>query len=157
MNRRNLLGALALAAALAAWSGLQGRADDPKAVGKDQAHGAFMDCAKACAICQNQCESCFNHCAHLVADGKKEHVRSMRSCNDCGEICATAAKLSARQGPMVGLICDSCAKACDQCGAECEKFPSDDHMKACAKACRDCAAACREMLKHIGHEHGEKK
>jgi hypothetical protein len=40
---------------------------------------------------------------------------------------------------------------CDQCGEQCEKFPTDEHMKACAKSCRDCAKACREMIKHAAH------
>ena len=34
------------------------------------------------------------------------------------------------------------------CGAECEKFKDDEHMKRCAEECKKCAKACREMLKY---------
>jgi hypothetical protein len=56
---------------------------------------------------------------------------------------------------MSGTICESCAKACDICGAACEKFPDDEHMKRCAQECRECAKACREMLKHVGADKGK--
>jgi hypothetical protein len=87
------------------------------------------------------------HCTFLVAEGKKEHVHTLRTCNDCGDMCATAAKMIARDGVFTHPMCDACAKACDGCGAECAKFPHDEHMKRCADACKDCAKACREMIR----------
>jgi hypothetical protein len=122
-------------------------------------HGSNMDqCATACAECMRACESCASHCAHMVASGDKEHLVTLGTCSDCGEICAAAAKIVSRQGPMAGTICEACAKACDTCCAACEKFPQDKHMNECAKACRDCAKACRNMLQHIGQEshHADK-
>jgi hypothetical protein len=86
-----------------------------------------------------------------VAEGHKEHARTVQTCNDCGEFCAMAAKIVGRAGPMAVPACEGCAKACDVCGDACEKFPDDEHMKTCAKACRDCARACRDMIKHAGH------
>ena len=107
---------------------------------------------KACADCAKECESCFRHCTMMVAQGKKEHVRTLRTCVDCGDLCALAAKLMARQGAFMGLTCEACAKACDGCGAECDKHSNDEHMKRCAKACKDCAKACRDMVKAVGTE-----
>jgi hypothetical protein len=75
----------------------------------------------------------------------------MRLCNDCSDVCATAARLVARRGPLHVEYCELCIKACNRCAAECAKYPDQPHMVACAKACRDCAAACREMVKHAGH------
>jgi hypothetical protein len=122
-----------------------------EAADKD-AHGEhFTACAKACADCMRECESCAHHCAYQVAEGKKEHLTTLGTCADCGEFCAQAAKIVSRHGPMSVLTCESCAKACDVCGTACEKFPDDDHMKRCAKACRDCAKACRDMVGHAGH------
>jgi hypothetical protein len=153
MNRREVLGALGVTAAgLAALAGTPARADEP--TGPHQ-HGELDKCAKACADCMNSCTSCFHHCAHQLADGKKEHAVTMQTCNDCAEICAAAAKIVGRHGPLSGPVCDACARSCDTCAAACEKFASDEHMKACAKACRDCARACREMLKHVGHEQAK--
>ena len=125
------------------------RAADPKSSGHE--HAAHFDaCAKACADCMRECEMCARHCAEQMVAGKKEHAQTLGTCSDCAEICAAAAKVTARKGPLSALICEACAKVCDECCAACEKFPTDEHMKRCAKECRECAKACREMLKHIG-------
>lgn len=125
---------------------------DPAAAGgKKHAgdHAAHMQqCAKACADCMRECDMCARYCADLVAQGKKDHLHTLGTCLDCAEFCASAARIVSRNGPMVNTICEACAKACDVCGAACEKHSGDAHMQRCAKACRDCAAACREMLKH---------
>jgi hypothetical protein len=136
------------ALALAAFGGRSAPGDE-RAAGSAHEHGDDA-CARACADCMLACESCFNHCAGLVADGKKDHARTMQTCNDCGDFCALAAKIVGRHGPMKVTTCEACAKVCDTCGGACEKFPDDGHMKACAKSCRDCAKACREMIKHAG-------
>lgn len=116
----------------------------------DHEHDEHFDrCAKACADCQRMCDSCYRHCADLVAGGNKDHARSMNLCLDCGEVCSTAAKLSARKSTLAGPTCEACARVCDVCAEECEKFKDDKHMTACARECRACAKECRAMLKHI--------
>ena len=114
-------------------------------------HGEhFMKCAKACSACQLECTYCFDHCVKQVAAGKKDHATTVRTCADCGQVCALAATLSASQSPMAMPVCEACAKVCDDCAKACEKFDGDKHMAACAKSCRDCAKECRELLKHLG-------
>jgi hypothetical protein len=115
-------------------------------------HVHFEKCAKACADCMRECDSCARHCAELVAQGKKEHLHTLGTCIDCAEVCAAAARIVARRGPMSHTICEACAKVCDDCGAACEKHAGDEHMARCARECRTCATACREMLKHTGAE-----
>jgi hypothetical protein len=110
----------------------------------------FMRCAKVCADCQLQCDSCFKHCLTLLADGKKEHAKTAQLCADCGECCKTCSTLCARESPLARPMVECCATCCDECAARCEKFPDDKHMAACAKSCRDCAKECRELLKHLG-------
>jgi hypothetical protein len=146
MLSRCLTGLLGLlAVGLLAVTGPEVRAEDHK-------HSEIVDnCAKACTDCLRACESCARHCAGLVAEGKKEHLTTLGTCADCGDICGTAAKIVARRGPLMFTVCEGCAKMCDECGKECEKFPMDEHMKECAKSCRDCAKACREMIKHAEH------
>ncbi len=103
--------------------------DNAAAGDKGHEHGqAFAACAKACADCSNSCASCYHHCVGLLAAGKKEHARTMILCNDCAEVCSTAAKLSARQSPFSAMVCETCAKTCDECGAACAKFSDDRHM-----------------------------
>jgi hypothetical protein len=145
--RRHQLAAAAVALALAGGLGALrlSAADDPH-----RGHAEMEACMKECARCAKECEMCVNHCAHMLADGKKEHLRSLKTCNDCGDMCAMAGKLIARNGAFMNSMCDACAKACDGCGAECDKFPGDDHMKRCAQACKDCAKACRDMVRATG-------
>ena len=111
----------------------------------------FMKCAKACADCQLQCDSCFKHCLTLLAGGKKEHAKTAQLCADCAECCKTCSTLCARQSPLARPVLECCTKCCDECAAACEKFPDDKHMADCAKACKECAKACREMIKHAKH------
>ncbi len=148
MNRREVLTVLgATAAGLTALAtGKEARADEGHA-----GHEQFDKCAKACSDCQVSCDSCFHHCATLVAKGDKEHDKTMHTCVDCAECCKLAASLTARHSPFAKDACECCAKCCDGCAAACEKFPDDKHMAACAKSCRDCAKACREMIKHLAH------
>jgi hypothetical protein len=85
----------------------------------------------------------------MVGEGKKQHLTTLMYCQDCANVCATAAQIVARGGPLATLICDPCAEACARCGKECEKFPADQHMKRCAEECRKCEKACRDMVKHM--------
>jgi hypothetical protein len=109
---------------------------------------AFDQCAKACGACAGECERCLHHCVKMLAAGKKDHERTLRSCADCAEICVAAARIMARRGPFSLLICEPCAQACARCAANCEQHASDPVMAACARACRDCEKACRDMLKY---------
>ena len=113
-------------------------------------HNAMMqECAKACSDCQRACDLCSTHCAHLMADGKKEHLASLMNCQDCATCCAACAQICARGGPHSALMSDCCAKSCDQCAKSCEAFPDDKHMKACAEECRKCEKVCKAMAKHL--------
>ena len=122
---------------------------DDKTAGKDTPHTAYLACAKVCGECALACDNCAAHCAKLVADGKKEHLRTLQTCQDCAAFCGTAACITAKAGPFSDLICSSCADACKRCGDECDKFKSDPTMKKCAEECRKCEKACRDMLKHV--------
>lgn len=137
------LSLLGLTATLALCSGSV--ADDQPA---DHHGHAFDECARACSDCQRECDSCATHCRHMLAQGKKEHQTTLRTCLDCGDHCAAASRIMARRGVFSDLICKACADACARCGKECQKF-DDEHMKKCAAECRKCEKACREMLKNI--------
>jgi hypothetical protein len=110
---------------------------------------AYDHCARACNDCELICNACATHCAHLVAEGKKDHLRTMRTCQDCATHCAVAAKITASKGPFSDLICTACAEACKRCGEACDQHKDDPMMKKCADECRKCEKACRDMLQHI--------
>jgi hypothetical protein len=126
----------------------------PQDLAKHKMHGEhLLACAKACSDCQRECDACASHCAHKTAEGMKEHLKTLMTCQDCADFCAAAAQIVARGGPFAMLICQPCAEACAACGKECEKFPDDEHMKRCAAECRKCEKACRDMLQHGDHAH----
>lgn len=120
----------------------------PGRVADDKA-GGYDHCAKACHECARTCDCCAAHCAHLLTDGKKEHLRTLRSCQDCATFCSAAACITARKGPYSEQICKGCAEVCKCCAEECEKIPQDSMMKKCAEECRRCEKACQEMLSHV--------
>lgn len=145
MERRAAFKLIGSTAALAAFASSQADAGQEK--GTAVPEGVFAKCAAACAACLQSCSACYHHCDALVGAGQKEHAKTMNLCVDCSEICATAANLAGRHGPLSSVICEACAKACDECGAACGKFPSHKQMKECAESCKVCAAVCREMTK----------
>jgi hypothetical protein len=120
-------------------------------------HGMMDKCAAACGACQRSCDSCATHCADLVASGKKEHVETLRTCQDCATVCSAAAQIVSRSGPFDDLICTACAEACGRCAKACERYADDEHMKRCAEECRRCEKECRDMLKHIGGADARKR
>jgi hypothetical protein len=111
---------------------------------------AFDKCANACNDCEQICAACVTHCATLVSQGKKEHLETLQTCQDCAAHCRAAADIVARKGPFADLICTACAEACKRCGDACDKHKDDPMMKKCTEECRRCEKECREMLKHVG-------
>lgn len=156
MTRR--IAGLTAAAVVAVATGLLALNGNPAAAQvKQTEHGlhhanqeGLERCAKACDDCQRACDMCAAHCIHMVADGKKEHVKTLQSCQDCAGICSEAARVVARGGPFTDLACQACAEACARCGKQCEPFSEDRMMKTCLEECRRCEKECREMLKHLG-------
>ena len=152
---RTICGIVAVVATLALAAGLFAADDKKHATHTTTAdtgqHAELEKCIKACTDCAKECESCFNYCTEMVAKGEKMHATTVRTCNDCGELCSVAAKLMSRHGPFMVPACEACIKACDGCGKECDKHGSHDQkMAKCAKACKDCAQACRDMVKMSG-------
>lgn len=150
MKNMLVLAALAAAFGLSASSVTSAPPTATKAV--DAHHAMYASCAKICAECMLECEMMVHHCCELVTSGKKEHAKPASVAADCAELCAVSAKLTARHSDMAPAACEACAKACDMCRTECEKFPDMPEMKACAEVCKKCATACREMSKMSHHK-----
>jgi len=154
MKRRDLLGALGagaagLAALTTSSATAQQHANEP-AHRHDKMH---EDCLKACSDCARMCDETFHHCYMQVAEGKRDHARSLHLVSDCAGFCSLSACMIAKHSPLMVHSCASCAEACKATAAEVEKFDSAE-MKAAAKSLRTCEASCREMVKAMGgHEH----
>ncbi len=155
MNRRNVLGALG-AGAIGAAALHTAQAQDPKAHQGEAAHrhdAVHKECLDACSDCAKMCDETFHHCFMMVAEGKKEHARSLHLVSDCAGFCSLSACMIAKHSPLMAYSCGACADACKATAAEVEKFDSPE-MKAAAKSLRRCETSCREMVKAMaGHEH----
>ncbi len=155
MMRFKVAGSWIVALSLLAVVGLappartEDRTKDAK-VEHQEHHGMMMACAKACSDCQRECDMCGHHCATMLAEGKKDHLASLATCQDCATICSASACIVARMGPFSQTVCQACAECCAKCAKECEKFPKDEHMKKCAEECRKCEKECAMMVKHMG-------
>lgn len=64
----------------------------------------FEACAKACDDCARQCDMCGSHCAMMLAEGKKEHLTTLKTCQDCATVCSAASCVTARSGPFADAI-----------------------------------------------------
>jgi hypothetical protein len=116
MNARKFGGIVVVLLALVAVAAFaqEGKMKDHKE------HNAMMqECAKACSDCQRACDTCATHCAHMLADGKKEHLATLMICRDCATICSACAEICSRGGPFAELIAEACAKACADCATAC--------------------------------------
>lgn len=140
MRRRELISTLMLSAGLAALL--------PVAPAALAAPGSdlYARCAKACADSAKACQTCHKHCEGMVNSGKKEHEKTLALSADCMDICALAAKLCERKGPLAVAMCETCIKACQACGSECAKYPKMAPMAECAKSCATCVKVCQEMV-----------
>jgi len=123
---RAILAAGMCAIALAAGPTLMTAQDKAK---PDHDHHKMMSDSTAAVAdeCKRACDMCGAHCAKMLAEGKKEHLASLQTCQDCATICAATSCILARNGPFSDSILKACVDACARCGAECEKHSNDPH------------------------------
>jgi hypothetical protein len=117
---------------------VQGHVNQPLG---DAVHHA-MYCAKMCLSCADACMA--------ETDDMRECIRT---CLDCADVCDATANLGLRRTgsnhQVLTEMLELCARACDECAAECEKH-DHAHCQLCAQMCRECAADCRRAAASIG-------
>jgi hypothetical protein len=98
--------------------------------------------------CAKMCRSCADACAAEDMDMRQ----CERLCLDCADICDATANVALRQtgnnGQTVREMLELCARACDECAAECERH-DHEHCKLCAQMCRECAQDCRNAAESV--------
>ncbi len=155
MKRREMLGALGAGAATLA-VGAIANAQAPKGHDDEAAHrhdAIHKECLDACSDCARMCNETFHHCYMMVAEGKRDHAKSLHLVSDCAEFCELSATMIAKHSPLMAYSCTACGEACKKTVAEVEKFDMPE-MKAAAKALNRCMKSCEEMVKAMGgHEH----
>ena len=85
-------------------------------------------------------------CADACSAENMDMSQCIRLCLDVSDICDATARLGLRRtgsNPQIlRELLELCARACDECAAECERH-NHEHCKLCAQMCRECAADCR--------------
>lgn len=104
---------------------------------------AIEACQEAAALSR----ICADACLH------EDDIASMRRCIqldlDCATICTATAQILSRPGPAGDVwrrMVETCARACAESAAECEKHDRSKHCMECANACRRCEMACQQLL-----------
>lgn len=138
-------GLAGMAATARAQSGRQGQHT------KGGHSGMMEECLDQCTECTEVCNRTAHHCFEKAGDGDSKHLKALHYTIDCQEFCAQAAKLIARESPLMAAACHGCAEACEACAEVCERASDDEQMSDCAKTCRECARSCREMVEAMGH------
>jgi len=108
-----------------------------------------IECITACYSCAEACNACADAC--LSETDVKSMVVCIRNCNDCADVCLVTARLMSRftatDKTLGGAQLRACIKACQICGATCEKHgEKTEHCRICADACERCARACEALL-----------
>ncbi len=101
------------------------------------------ECIENCSSCGDICAEAVSHCLRMGGDYSSPELITLML--DCVHICRTSADVMLRGSEFGGQLCQLCAEIVDRCAAACERFGSDEHMRACTQACRKCADSCREM------------
>jgi hypothetical protein len=103
---------------------------------------AIFECAAACVACADAC---------LGEDQLQNLRRCIRTCLDCGDVCALTGRLVLRHTEtvpsMVRAQLEACVTACRVCAEECERHAGmHEHCRYCGESCRRCEGACRQLL-----------
>ena len=115
---------------------------------------SFDECSRACSDCQRACDAAAEHCMEASAGGSRQHADALRMVLDCGDMCATAARVMGRHGALAGPIAEACVETCGTTASFAGRFADDDVLRRCADACRRCADSCGRMVEMVGHVHG---
>ncbi|MDX2082070.1 MAG: four-helix bundle copper-binding protein [Terrimicrobiaceae bacterium] len=103
---------------------------------------ALTDCAGACNVCADAC----------LSEGDPASLRGcIRTCLDCSDVCAAAARvigrLTATDKDLAGVVLRACARVCRICAKACSDHAEHmRHCSLCAQSCLECAGACEDLL-----------
>ena len=146
MDRREMLGLLGAGAA--GFTALSANADEKSEDHCCELDKLHADCLKACADCAKACDMTFHHCLTQVAEGKKEHAKSVQLTSDCAGFCSLSACMIAKHSPLMVHSCEACADACKATAAEVGRFETEVRQ-ATAEKLRVCEKSCRTMVANM--------
>jgi hypothetical protein len=103
----------------------------------------------ACQDCVTICTACSN--ANLGEDDVGELSKCSVLCSNSADVCATTARLLARQSygdpVLLQRQLEACVRSCEASAEECARHALHHaHCAVCAEVCRICVRACRRVL-----------
>jgi len=143
MKRRELLTTMGAGAAGLLMSG-SARAADADHQGHEEIDHEHLKTIGQCAmICNAAAHHCLEQLRKEDVKHRELHADSHEMTMDCQTFCVQVATLMMRHSPLAKYAHQSCADACRDSAAVCDKHESEI-MKKCAEACRACEKVCRE-------------
>ncbi len=112
----------------------------------------IYECADANIACADAC---------LAEENVQQLVRTIRSNQDCADICEVTGKILSRQtegdSGVIRAQLQACIASNRACAAECDKHANKHaHCRISAEACRDAEEACHRLLdKYPGSAAGK--
>jgi hypothetical protein len=110
---------------------------------------ALIRCIDDCYDCAQACTACAD--ASLGEAMVAEMIQTIRTCNDCGDVCLTTGALATRRtgsdAQLVAQMLQICEDACRICAQECERHAEMAHCRICAEVCRECEVSCRDAAR----------
>jgi hypothetical protein len=103
----------------------------------------YKECIKDCNACILACTNCYKACAKMK-DPKMN--KCIRLCQETIATCNASIKLMQLNSENAKEQCLICAKVCEKCATECEKFDMKE-CKDCSMSCKKTANSCRALMK----------
>lgn len=143
MNRRDWIGAMVSAGALAAGASAahaQTSSHDIHRVSEaSPVYGELVTAASHCVATGN---ACLSHCLNMLAQGDRELAACARTVRDMLAACAALQELAAAESPHLKAFAQLVSQVCADCEAECHKHEQHTVCRNCEQSCHDCKAAC---------------
>jgi len=91
-------------------------------------------------------------CERLVTTGLAQPdvnvvAATIATARDCARIATLTTQLLERGSKYAYLLCDVCARACEELAKACEKHSEIEAFSRCGEACRKCAKECSKLAK----------
>jgi Cys-rich four helix bundle protein (predicted Tat secretion target) len=139
MDRREFIAAAGTAAALASASQAFAQA------GEEPHPPKYKALEEATAHCVATGNDCLRHCFGMYAMKDTSMAGCANTAFQLVAACAALQTLAAVNSEHTGHFAKVVEMVCNDCKAECDKFPKIAECKTCGESCKACAEECRKV------------
>jgi len=141
MDRREFIAAAGTAAALASASQAFAQAGEEPMMHPPK----YKVLEEATAHCVATGNDCLRHCFGMYAMKDTSMAGCANTAFQLVAACAALQTLAAVNSEHTGHFAKVVEMVCNDCNAECDKFPKIAECKTCGESCKACAEECRKV------------